>query len=176
MDPVEPTPDPAAQALPSPPRRAGVRPWALALALAGLFGCGALVGVLGTLGSLRRETHHRLDPERWSATILERLDRELKLSPVQHETIAPLVRAGTDEAREARRRAAGEMWSILQRTHGRIAEQLTPEQRHTLDELVARRRRAARWWFHPPRVGHGRGDHPRTGETPSGPPAPQKSL
>lgn len=158
-------PDAPAPPPPAPPPTAtvGARPRRLtvALSLVAIFVCGVLIGALGTLRALRAGARHRLNPDRWSPAVMEALDRRLVLSPEQRERIAPLVRAGAEEARGVRERAVSETLRIVEKTRARVAEQLSPEQARKLDEFIAQRHRRARHWL---------GPHPRhDAEPPPGP-------
>lgn len=145
-DPAPIPPPPAA--VPTVP---GARPrrWTVALSLAAIFACGVLVGALGTLRAVRTETRHRLNPDRWSDGVMHALDRHLALRPEQRERIAPLVRAGAEEARGVRGRAVAETLKIVEQTRAKVAEQLSPEQARKLDEFMAQRQRRARRWIRP---------------------------
>ena len=127
----------------------GPRRWKVGLALAAIFVCGVLVGVLGTLRFLQNGARRNLDPARWSATVMRQLDDRLHLTPAQHERIAPLMRAGAEEARAARRRAFGDARGIIDRTHAQIAAELSDPQRVELERFIVERRHRARRWLGP---------------------------
>ena len=142
-DPATPVPPPAAAV----PASATWRRWKVGLALAAIFGCGVLVGVLGTLRFVQDGMRRHVDPAQWSAMVLRQLDRRLQLTPAQRERIAPLVRAGAEEARLARRQAFGEARGIIERTHTRIAAELDDKQRAEMERFIGERRKRARRWF-----------------------------
>lgn len=121
--------------------------WKVGLVLAAIFGCGVLVGGLGALRFFQDGMRRHVDPARWTALVLHQLDGRLHLTPAQRERIAPLVRAGAEEARVARRRAFGEARGIIERTHTRIAAELDDRQRVEMDRFIGERRRRARRWF-----------------------------
>lgn len=151
--------DPAAFAAPVPAGGSRLRRWKVVLALSAIFVCGGLVGVLGTLRFMQNGVRRNLDPARWSARVFHELDERLHLTPSQRERIAPLVLAGAEEARAARRRAFGETRGIIERTHARIAAELDETQRGEMERLIAERRRSARRWLGP-RPGPGPGSRP----------------
>lgn len=134
---------------PRPAAGLRLRRWRVALALTAIFVCGGLVGALGTLRFMQNAGRRNVDPARWSARVFHELDARLHLTPVQRERIAPLVLAGAEEARAARRRAFGETRGIIERTHARIASELDEAQRGEMERLVAERRRRNRRWLGP---------------------------
>lgn len=157
-------PDPAVAVPPSagaetPVNAPGVRPgvggvggtrprrWKVGLALAAIFLCGGLVGALATVRFLQNGPRRNVDPARWSAMVLQDLDGRLHLSPGQRERIAPLVRAGAEEARMARRHAFGEAHAIIERTHARIVAELDDAQRPEFERFIAERHQRARRWL-----------------------------
>ena len=131
------------------PPQAGPRRWKVGLALTAIFLCGAVVGVLGTLRALQGGPRRNMDPAQWSAMVLNQLDGRLHLTAAQRERLAPLMRAGAEEARTARRRAFGEARAIIERTHAQISAELDDQQRVELDKFIAERHRRARRWFGP---------------------------
>ncbi len=159
----DPEPSPPAGAGPAagptgpaaPVLAAGPRRWKVGLALTAIFLCGVLVGGMGALRFVQEGARRHVDPARWSATVLDQLGRRLHLTPAQRERIAPLVRAGAEEARAARRRAFGETRGIIDRTHNQIAAELSETQRPELERFIAERRQRARRWFRPPGPGEG---------------------
>ncbi len=154
--------DPAVPAVAGPVLGLRRRRWKVALALSAIFVFGGLVGVLGTLRFMQEGGRRNVDPARWSARVFHQLDERLHLTPTQRERIAPMVLAGAEEARAARRRAFGETRGIIERTHARIVAELDETQRGEMDRLIAERRRRAHRWFGPgPGPGPGPDEGPR---------------
>lgn len=81
--------------------------------------------------------------------VMDRLDARLHFTAAQRARVTPLIRAGAEEAREARRRAYAETRGIIDRAHTQIAAELTDGQRQELERIIAERRVRARRWLGP---------------------------
>ncbi len=71
--------------------------------------------------------------------LLERLDREVRLSPEQRERIEKILAEGQERNRQLWERIQPEIRREIQQTHERIRAVLDPEQRQKFEELMKQR-------------------------------------
>ncbi|MFM2082743.1 MAG: hypothetical protein RL380_1434 [Verrucomicrobiota bacterium] len=74
--------------------------------------------------------------ERMNREFLDRLDRELQLTPDQHKDVAHLMDEGQKHAKEIWDKVAPEMREVMKTTNEKIREVLTPEQKKRFEELM----------------------------------------
>jgi hypothetical protein len=74
--------------------------------------------------------------ERMNRDFLDRLDRELQLTPDQHKDVAHLMDEGQKHAKEVWDKVAPEMREVMKTTNEKIREVLTPEQKKHFEELM----------------------------------------
>ena len=117
--------------------------------LLAVFALGAAAGSAGTRYFTLRSLHHFLDTppsEARQRAILWALDRQLSLSPEQHQRIEAILAAHKGEFTAIARRAEPDLAPLMVRVEGEMRATLTPEQQPRFDELTAkmkeRRRRA----------------------------------
>jgi hypothetical protein len=70
---------------------------------------------------------------------LERLDREVHLTPEQRERIEKILAEGQERNRQIWERIQPELRREMQQTHDRIRAELNPEQRQRFEELMKQR-------------------------------------
>lgn len=124
----------------------------------GLFLLGILIGALGMhlwdaqrpapgpfggRGGMQRPGHEmRRGPGHGPGPFfLERLGRQLDLSPEQKESIAEIIDESHREAGALREEILPKVHAQLEQTRQRILEVLTPEQRERFEEFDRRHRR-----------------------------------
>ena len=109
--------------------------WKVTLAFCAVFVAGALCG-----GSIawRYARHGRFDEHRPRASMMQRLEQNLSLTPEQKARIEPIVLRGQEEIAKARRDGLQAIRTITDRIHNEIAAELTPEQKAKLDEMRQR--------------------------------------
>lgn len=71
--------------------------------------------------------------------LIERLDREVHLTPEQRERIEKILAEGQERNRQLWERILPEIRREMQQTHERIRAVLTPEQQHKFEELMKQR-------------------------------------
>lgn len=120
------------------------KPWKVILAFAGVFIAGAIFG--GALAPRWLSYGHPPGPAAQPGRggllggprMLERLERELELTPAQKEKIAPIVARMEDETRRMRRESVQQFRAAMDKTNAEIAAELTPAQRAKLEDLRKR--------------------------------------
>jgi hypothetical protein len=130
-----------------------VNRWIAVLSVTGLFVIGILIGALGTH---LYYAHAMLAPagapgRALQGSFAERLDRRLGLSTEQREEVDRILHESHVGREQLRGRVEPLVREHLERTHHRIAEVLTPEQRDEFAGMIERHRRpAAEWLLRPP--------------------------
>jgi Spy/CpxP family protein refolding chaperone len=128
------------------------------LYVAGLFLLGILIGALAThLWYAQRPSHRPFGPRggmrppahemrrgpghRPGPFFLERIGRQLDLSPEQEQRIAEIIEESHREAGALHEEILPRVEAQLEQTRQRILEVLTPEQRERFEEFHRRHRR-----------------------------------
>ena len=113
------------------------KPWKVILAFAGVFVAGAIFG--GALAPRwfgpRRPMHRG---QAFELHLMDRLTRELALTPEQQKKIAPIVSRAEAETRRLRRESVQSFRAVMEKANTEIAAELTPEQRTKMDEMQRR--------------------------------------
>ena len=140
--------------------------WIAVLSVTGLFVIGILIGALGThLYYAHAMVAPAGPPGRaMQGSFANRLDRRLGLSAEQREEVDRILYESHVGREQLRGKVEPLVREHLERTHERIAELLTPEQREEFEGMIERHRRHAAEWVLGP---HGR----RPGRR--GPPLPR---
>lgn len=141
------------------------------VAMAALFLIGALAGALATHLYYARQLQRPGGPPAMAAErFAMRLERQLELTAEQKQRIDEIIRESHEESRALREQLSPEVRAHMERTHERILEILTPEQREKFEEVRRRnRRRFDQFFLGPGRGrGHGHGPHDRRAVDPSG--------
>lgn len=120
--------------------------WATGLLLAA-FAAGVAAGVASSTWGDRNRDQRRGRP-REQVSYLDRLDRELRLSPVQRDSVGAILKRYDEPMRELWRRGREQVDSMRLRVRTEIGSVLDPEQRdryrlmnHRVDSLRAVRER-----------------------------------
>ena len=117
------------------------KPWQIWLVLIAIFAAGAVGGGLVVRHVERgRPPPAPPPPEIWIVRQIERVAREVNLTPEQTERIKPIVKANTDELVKLRHQA----FEIIDRMGKQIAAELTPDQRAKYEQILKERREARR--------------------------------
>lgn len=110
--------------------------WLLIGAFALMFLAGLAVGCFTSPFFLRHRAEHRIMADQ----MLNRLDRQLHLTPEQREKIKPITERTAAQLRIARREMGQHVRDILTTSHREIIPLLTPEQQAKLQRLEQRHR------------------------------------
>ena len=134
--------------------------WTAILSVTGLFVIGILIGALG---SHVHYSNRMLGPGSPPGRVLQddfvdRLEKRLGLTAEQREEVDRILYESHVGREQLRGRVEPLVREHLERTHERIAEVLTPEQREAFDRLIERHRRHAAEWVLGPH-GHRPGRH-----------------
>ena len=120
------------------------KPWKVILAFTGIFVAGLLVGGLVTLRWGRNIVQRMPMGERFAPQLMERLAKDLDLTPDQQARLKPIIDRENEELRQLRRTAQRTTAAVLVRLESEIAAVLTPEQKAKFDEQVKARREKMR--------------------------------
>jgi Spy/CpxP family protein refolding chaperone len=124
-----------------------VNTWKVILATLVIFGTGVVTG--GLLVSYAVHTNVVLTPTKptpmtgqgtnpWlqrARELLRRMDRELDLTPEQHQRIEKLIAESAERTKTLWKPIAPQMNKEMQLLHRDIRDELTPEQRPRFDEI-----------------------------------------
>ena len=105
---------------------------------------------------------------------LNRVQRELNLTPVQHERIQQIIAEGQVRTKEMWEPVAKQMRQEMQQVRERIRAELTPEQRIRFEELL--KQRPPRKLIDPPMLDRRLRDPRRPLQPPPGNPPPAGDL
>jgi Spy/CpxP family protein refolding chaperone len=119
-----------------------VKRWQALAALAGLFVLGVVSGALGAHLYYARALERPPGPPPFFAPLMgPRLERMLDLTPVQRDEVRIILEESRRDAEALRGDLAPRLRELMERSHRRIDELLTPEQRRRFDELRRSHRR-----------------------------------
>lgn len=132
-------------------------PWKVILPTMLIFACGVFTGVFvtrtqpvpaavspapqplsGTTNKARLPAFAQLQQQR--PEFLRKLDRQLDLTPEQHDQIAKIMKVSQDRTAPLWEKIAPQMSDELKRVRAEIRQVLTPEQRKTWAEMNRRAR------------------------------------
>jgi|GEM_PF-4365784 len=118
----------------------------LALAACAIFALGATAGSLITLGVAKNRISSRLQasPAANATLWLQRLDRELNLTPEQEAAALPIVEHSLQDLQMIRRRSFGAARRVIEDGESQLRPLLTPEQQAAYDRLKAQRQERLR--------------------------------
>jgi Spy/CpxP family protein refolding chaperone len=155
-----------------------VSPWKVILATMVIFACGVFTGVFVTrvepaaaavspapqpllvsTNKMKLPAFAQLQPQR--PEFLKRLDRQLSLTPEQHDQMVKIMKASQDRTAPLWEKIAPQMSDELKRVREEIRQVLTPEQRKKWAELNKRSRA--------PTAGNVHADRPGRPEESTGP-------
>jgi Spy/CpxP family protein refolding chaperone len=120
------------------------KPWKVFLAFTGIFVAGILVGGLVTLRWGKNFTQRLPGGEQFGPQLMERLVKQLDLTPDQQAKVKPIVDSATEELRQLRHTTQRTTASVLVRMQGDIAAVLTPDQKAKFDAQVSQARERIR--------------------------------
>ena len=117
------------------------RTFKLSLLVAGIFGCGIVVGAMGA----RRlapppppaveTTPPRPAPEGFGPNTLLRLTSELGLTEEQRAAIEPVITRTGDQLRALRQESVRQSGALIEAMNAAVSGELTPEQREKFEVL-----------------------------------------
>ncbi len=156
------------------------KPWHVWLVLTGIYVFGGVCGGLVGFQIARKAYRHQRPPGEWVKRRIDRIDRELNLTPEQRAHIEPIVKRHIEELTDAWRQSMTGSRENVERMEKEISAELTPEQRVRLNQFMQERRERFRKFMQERglRGGHGPAGAPPDGERPPLPPAnpPPKST
>jgi Spy/CpxP family protein refolding chaperone len=120
------------------------KPWKVILAFAGIFVAGILVGGLVTLRWGKNFTQKQPGGEQFGPALMQRLVKQLDLTPDQQAKVKPIVDSATEELRQLRRTTQRTTAAVVVRMQGDIAAVLTPDQKAKFDTQVSQARERIR--------------------------------
>jgi Spy/CpxP family protein refolding chaperone len=146
-----------------------VSPWKVILATMVIFACGVFTGVIVTRSEpialtplsvaqpAAVTTNKMVAPPLMQLQVqrpefLKRLDRQLDLTPEQHDQIAKIMKESHDRTNPLWEKIAPQMTDELKRVREEIRQVLTPEQRKKWGDLMRRGRASG--------AGNGRSNSP----------------
>jgi type II secretory pathway component PulK len=106
-----------------------VKPWRIIVAFVLVFVAGMAAGMVWVKFQSKRSFERSFNQETWIAEAMEKLDREVKLTPEQRPKIHTLVEAGAKQVRTNLVRMATDSALLIDRLNDDIDKELTPEQR-----------------------------------------------
>lgn len=106
-----------------------VKPWKIVVGLVLVFVAGVTVGMVLAKHQAKLAFERSLNQETWIADAMEKLDREVQLTPEQRPKIRSLVEAGAKQVREHIMRMAMDSALLIDRLGDDIDKELTPAQR-----------------------------------------------
>jgi Spy/CpxP family protein refolding chaperone len=154
------------------------KPWQVCLMLTGIYVFGGVCGGLVGYQIARRAYRHQRPPGEWMHRRIDRIDRELKLTPEQRARIDPIVKRHTEELTDAWRQSMTASRENVERMEKEIGAELTPEQRAQLDQFLQERRERFRKFMQEHGLRGGPGwppGAPPDGDRPPPPPPPKSS-
>lgn len=106
-----------------------VKPWRIIVAFVLVFIAGVTAGMVLAKLQSKRAFERSINHEAWIADAMEKLDREVKLTPEQKPKIRALVESGAKQVRGNLVRMATDFALLIDRLDDDIDKELTPEQR-----------------------------------------------
>jgi len=109
-----------------------LRSWKTILGLLVVFVAGSVLGVVVTIGAIRKEYRQRMDPTTWTPRATAWLTKAGDLSPQQTSAIEPDVVAAVKKLAELKKSAEMERDGVLAEMFGEILPKLDPAQQEKL--------------------------------------------
>ncbi|EEF58974.1 hypothetical protein [Pedosphaera parvula] len=119
--------------------------WKVILATLVIFGAGVVTGGLLVNHVVRIKDQKKIKPlsvqavtpwQQHNRELLHRMDRELNLTPEQHDRLEKIIIDGQERTKALWKPIAPQMNKESQRVRSELRDELTPEQRKKFDELV----------------------------------------
>jgi hypothetical protein len=143
------------------PKTSGQGAWKWWLAAIVILLGGIVIGSAGTLAVVRRAVtmHHRRTPEQTAERVVDRMERELALSPEQKDVVRAVVTRRMKALREIREEVVPRVTEQLEAARGEIDAVLDPDQQRKWHAHFRRLERLMR----PVRMGTGPEDRRKPG-------------
>lgn len=111
--------------------------WKIIVALIAIFGAGAFTGHVVTMGAVKREVEKRADVDEFTHQTMEKLRRELRLSPTQVDKIAGSVDDAGKQLKQEYDDTLVRILGILEEASDEIRLELSEDQKLKYDEMLA---------------------------------------
>ncbi len=111
--------------------------WKIIVALTAIFGAGAFTGHVVTMGAVKREVEKRADVDEFTHQTMEKLRRELRLSPTQVDKIAGSVDDAGKQLKQEYDDTLVRILGILEEASDEIRLELSEDQKLKYDEMLA---------------------------------------
>ena len=106
-----------------------IKPWRIIVAFVLVFIAGIAVGMVWSKFQSKRAFERSINQEIWISEAMEKLDREVKLTPEQRPKIRSLVEVGAKQVREKLVLMAMDSARLIDSLGDDIDKELTPEQK-----------------------------------------------
>lgn len=113
-----------------------LRSWKTTLGLLVVFAAGVLLGVVGTVGAVKKEFARRMDSTTWTPRTLAWITDAGELSPAQVDEIRPDVESAVKQLEKLRTTAEQERKGILALLFADVLPKLDAPQREKLTQAV----------------------------------------
>lgn len=144
----------------------------ITLCLLGIFIAGGAIGSLITLRVVRKAVTQQSPMDTFVPRQMERLTKELDLSPAQMEQVRKILRQAAEEMRVLRRESIQATSARVRELNASIVAVLNPEQAKKFEEVMSRQRERLRR-FQQERAEGRRGPGDNMRDEPRDPPPPR---
>ena len=143
----------------------------IVLCMVGIFAAGGATGVFVTLRFVR----HHGPVDRFVGRQLDKMTRDLELTPEQHEQVEKILRDGTEQLSALRHESIRQGAAKIREMNEKIAAVLNPDQKAKFEEFLKKQRERIRRFQQERAERHGPQGGPPDGNGDEPPPPPPSS-
>jgi len=120
--------------------------WKVILALAVVSLCSGLIGAAVALRIQNHQLAPQSDGSQATEVFVDRLVKNLKLTPAQQKQIRPILEHGQSEIHTISTNAIHQTFQVRKQVEAEVSPLLTPEQRQRLQKITERREKLRERW------------------------------
>jgi predicted Holliday junction resolvase-like endonuclease len=112
-----------------------LRHWKIVVVLLGIVLLSGYVGARFGYQKAKRDFREKRNPEQWNERAMKSLDKDLKLTPEQHQKIQKLIDESVDELKVVREETVAKSKEIVQKLVTDVDNELTAEQKEKFSNM-----------------------------------------
>ncbi len=112
-----------------------LRHWKIVVVLLGIVLLSGYVGARFGYQKAKRDFREKRNPEQWNERAMKSLDKDLKLTPEQHQKIQKLIDESVDELKVVREETVAKSKEVVQKLVADVDNELTAEQKEKFSNM-----------------------------------------
>lgn len=106
-----------------------LRHWKIIVVLLGIVLLSGYVGARFGYQKAKHDFREKRNPEQWNERAMGNMDRDLKLTPAQHQKIQTLIDEAVDELKVVREQTVSKSTEVVRKLVADVDNELTAEQK-----------------------------------------------